>query len=267
MAADTIFRAADGGAFSPTEHAAGPWDPGALHGGAAAALIVRSLQEVDAPAPLAVARLSFELLRPIPSADLKVSTRVVRDGRRVQELAAELHAGEDLICRAGALRVSPVGDGLPAGEASSADAAEVPAMPGPEAGEPFVFTLDNAPRESFGASMDMRFLDPPFAEAPTRVWMRMRHPLVDGERPSPLASLAATADFGNGVGAALPFDGFLFINADLHVHLWREPRGEWIGLDARTILLPGGSGTATSVLHDADGPVGRAFQSLVVGRR
>ena len=85
-----------------------------------------------------------------------------------------------------------------------------------------------------------------------------------GEQASPLARLAATADFGNGIVPSLPFDRFLFINADLHVHLHRQPQGEWIGIDARTLLHPGGTGLAESVLHDLDGPVGRAFQALVV---
>jgi hypothetical protein len=43
--------------------------------------------------------------------------------------------------------------------------------------------------------------------------------------------------------------------------------GEWIGLDARTLLRGGGMGLAESVLHDVHGPVGRAFQTLVVQQR
>ncbi len=84
---------------------------------------------------------------------------------------------------------------------------------------------------------------------------------------SALVRLVATADFGNGISAELPFDKYLFINADLTVHLWRAPQGEWIGLDAKTVLMDGGVGTAESVLHDADGPVGRAVQTLVVQPR
>ena len=87
------------------------------------------------------------------------------------------------------------------------------------------------------------------------------------EHASPLARLAATADFGNGIAASLPFEQFLFINADLHIHLHRQPRGSWIGIDARTLLHPGGTGLAESVLHDEQGPVGRAFQALVVQPR
>ena len=36
--------------------------------------------------------MGFELLRPIPFAPLTVAVRTIRPGRRVQELAAELHA-------------------------------------------------------------------------------------------------------------------------------------------------------------------------------
>jgi hypothetical protein len=97
--------------------------------------------------------------------------------------------------------------------------------------------------------------------------MRLRHPLLPGRELTPLARLAATADFGNGVSAALPFDRFVFINADLTVHLHRAPRGEWIGLDARTLLSDGGMATAEGVLHDEHGPLGRAFQTLVVQAR
>lgn len=262
-----LFDVCQDGSFMPAEHAAGPWDPGALHGGAAAALIVRELQRVDGPAGLAVARLSFELLRPIPRAPLRVSTSVTRDGRRVQELAAELYAGDQLVCRAGALRISAAGADVAARAGDGAADPGVRAMPGPDAGEPRGFVIAHDPRDTFATAMEMRFLDAPFSLAPTRVWMRLRQPLLRAEQAGPLASLAATADFGNGVSAVLPFDSYVFINADLHVHLWREPQGEWIGLDARTILSSGGIATAASVVHDLEGPVGQAFQSLVVAPR
>jgi hypothetical protein len=97
--------------------------------------------------------------------------------------------------------------------------------------------------------------------------MRLRHPLLPGQELTPLARLAATADFGNGVSAALPFAEYLFINADLTIHLQRTPLGEWIGLDARTLLQGGGIGLSESILHDIHGPVGRAFQTLVVQPR
>jgi acyl-coenzyme A thioesterase PaaI-like protein len=261
----------------PTEHARGPWDPRALHGGAPAALIAAAFERVEPGSQLRIARLGFELLRPIPFAPLTLTTRIVRPGRRVQELAAELSDGEQVVCRASALRVQEVAAEVAA--AAVANGAAAPdaeacephdALPGPEQATPVRFALDqdSLDQDSFAASaMEMRWLSEPRAPGFGRVWMRLRHPLLPGRMLTPLARLAATADFGNGVSAALPFERFLFINADLTIHLQRLPRGEWIGLDARTLLHGGGSGLAESVLHDVHGPVGRAFQTLVVQPR
>ena len=266
---EAIFHA-DGERFVPTEQARGPWDPRALHGGAPAALIATAFERHEPREGLRIARLGFELLRPVPFAPLSVEIHTIRPGRRVEELAAELHAdgerGRELICRASALRVAEIGDDVPE---PPADALAAGKLPGPEQAKPVRFALNPEVDEaSFAASaMEMRFLDDPKQLGPGRVWMRLRHPLLDDQEASPLARLAATADFGNGISASLPFEDFLFINADLHVHLHRPPRGEWIGIDARTLLHHGGTGLSESVLHDLDGPVGRGFQSLVVAPR
>ena len=267
---ESVFIA-DGEQFIPTENARGPWDPRALHGGAPAGLMTAAFERMEPGSELVIARLGFELLRPTPMAPLTLATRMVRTGRRVQELAGELWAGEDLVCRAGAVRVQAVPTDLPpisspSGETSTADIGT--RLPPPESGKPVRFALDGSDETSFAATaMEMRWLDEPRALGPGRVWMRLGMPLLPGEALSSLARLAATADFGNGVSASLPFDRFLFINADLTIHLYRPPLGEWIGLDARTLLYPGGTGIAESVLHDTSGPVGRAFQTLVVQPR
>jgi acyl-coenzyme A thioesterase PaaI-like protein len=280
---------ADGGritmAIQPTAHARGPWDPRALHGGAPAALITSAFERMEPGSQLRIARLGFEFLRPIPLAPLTLTTRIVRPGRRVQELAAELRTvppdggadpssgGGQVVCRASALRVQEVSAAAAAAASASATAGsgarlQYEAMPAPETATPVRFSLDGSDEPGFaGTSMEMRWLDDSYALGPGRVWMRLRHPLLAGWELTPMARLAATADFGNGVGAALPFERFLFINADLTIHLQRQPRGEWIGLDAHTLLCDGGTGLAESVIHDEHGPVGRAFQTLVVEPR
>jgi len=294
---DSVFLT-DGEHFTPTEHATGPWDPRALHGGAPAALITSAFERVEPGSELSIARLGFELLRPIPLAALTLSTRIVRAGRRVQELAAELStapvdgAGGELVCRANALRVQaiPLDLHAPASEEEEGEEEEESArrsveassispegalhsylharLPPPESGKAVRFALNGSADASFASTaMEMRWLSDPRALGPGQVWMRLRHPLLAGEPLTALARLAATADFGNGVSAALPFERFLFINADLTIHLHRQPLGEWIGLDARTLLHPGGTGIAESVLYDTNGSVGRAFQTLVVQPR
>jgi Thioesterase-like superfamily len=278
---ESIF-VAEAECFVPTEQARGPWDPRALHGGAPAALITSAFEHLQPGAELRIGRLGFEFLRPIPMAPLTLSTSIARPGRRVQELSAELRAGDELVVRASALRVQAVpvqAETAAAAAAGSTDATRGPGaetaaaystapMPPPAEGEHKRFALNDSTDASFaGTAMEMRWLNDPWRLGPGRVWQRLRHPLLPRQEPSPLTRLAATADFCNGVSATLPFDRFLFINADLTVHLQRLPQGDWIGLDARTHLHDGGAALAEGVLHDERGPIGRAFQTLVVQQR
>ena len=46
----------------------------------------------------------------------------------------------------------------------------------------------------------------------------------------------------------------MFINPDLTLYIEREPIGEWICLQARTIIAPDGIATAESVLYDQQRP-------------
>jgi hypothetical protein len=279
---DSIFLAG-GGLFTPTEHARGPWDPRALHGGAPAALIAAVFERMEPGAELPFARLSFEFLRPVPMAPLRLSTRISRPGRRVQALEGELSADGVTVCRATALRILAVPEELPELAVAQVKAAGPGAIAAPQDGQHVHFALDDAERKSFAASaMEMRFLSgqPLAGELPEKdsesnhvptgsatVWMRLRHPLLPDEPLTPIARVAATSDFGNGVAAVLPFEQYLFINADLTISLDRRPRGEWVALQARTLLHPGGIGWAESVLHDEGGPLGRATQVLVVQPR
>lgn len=173
--------------------------------------------------------------------------------------------GGEAVCRAGALFVAPVPTGLPVVEATLPRS-----LDGPDHGERTDFPLAGTTgegAESFPGAMDMSWLDDPGTQGAARVWMRPRCELVAGTALSPLARAAATADFANGVAAPLPFADYLFINADLALHFLRSPRGEWIGLDAGTHAVAGGTALTASVVHDIDGPVAWSYQALVVGPR
>src|SRR5215472_11420588 len=93
--------------FMPTGHTRGPWDPRAQHGGAPAALLARCIEQVDAPLPMEIARITVELMRPVPVDEpLAVETHVVRPGRKVQIVAAVLSNRDGVeLCRAQALRI------------------------------------------------------------------------------------------------------------------------------------------------------------------
>src|ERR1700710_36497 len=70
----------------------------------------------------------------------------------------------------------------------------------------------------------------------------MRMPLVADEEPTPAQRTLIAADSGSGVGGALDFARYRFVNPELTVHLARQAVGEWIAVDAGTVLSEEGTG-------------------------
>ena len=256
--ADALF-ATDGTRLVPSEHTRGPWDPRAMHAGAPAALIGRAIERLPAEVPMQVARVTIEVLQPVPLLPLEVLARVERPGRRVQLCSASIVAGAAEVCRAWAWRMRVADLALPMTPPPRT-------LPGPDAGEPFHPESDEPALHR--TAMELRFVRGRFEEAgDAAAWFRLRMPVVAGEAPSPLQRVLAAADFGNGISSALDFLTHLFINTDLTVYLHRQPRGEWVCLDATTTLQTTGVGLAQSALSDVDGPVGRSLQALLVDLR
>ena len=254
------FYEADGERFASTELTRGPWDPETQHAGPPAALLGREVERLEDAEEFQVARITFEILRAVPIAPLRVEARVVRPGRRVQLVEGSLSDQEGEVMRATAwrLRTAPV-------ELPELPQPEPP--PGPEAAEPRDFVPTDQ-EIGYHTAMEYRFLEGAFREpGPAKVWMRMRHPLVGGEQTSPLQRVLTAADSGNGVSATLDWRRFLFINVDLSVHLERMPAGEWVCLDAITLPQPNGVGIADTLLLDERGRIGRGLQSLLVSAR
>ncbi len=259
-ASDAVFVPDGPGRFVPTGHAAGPWDPAAMHGGAPAALLAHEVDLVEAPVPMMVSRMTIDLLRPVPLAPLQIRTRVLRPGRKVQWVEAVIETGGTEVVRCVALRERLTEVTLP-----EAAGAGMPALPAPPA---HARVRTGELREGFIGSMELRFAGGDFErEGPATVWFRLAREIVEGEAPTPLMRVAAAADFGNGVSRVLDWDRWLFINPDLTIHLHRLPRGEWICLDARTEVQPDGVGLAESTLFDERGVIGRSLQSLLVEPR
>jgi hypothetical protein len=243
--------------FAATTHTAGPWDPAFQHAGPPAALLGRALERCEPRDGFVFARLTFEILRPVPVAEVAVAVRVVRPGRSVELLEGELSAGGQPVMAVRAWRV------LAASAPTLADDAPLP--PRPDAATPPPPELDGF---GYGKAVELRFAAGGWNEAgPATVWTRLGVPLLPGEAPTGLQRVLAVADSGNGVSAVLPLDRWLFINPELTVHLRREPRGEWICLDAETTITEGGAGLARSTLSDDDGVVAQGAQSLLVARR
>lgn len=255
-----FFEALGATRFAATAATLGPWGGGSQHGGPPCALLGWAFERHEPEAGLGIVRFTAEILRPVPQAVLDVEVRTVRGGRNVQLLEGVLSCEGVELIRATAWRMRAQSGGVAAGTGGAT-------MPGPEAGLAHPF-FDVGIPVGYHTAMEWRFVEGAFLEpGPARVWMRMRVPLLAGEEPSPVQRLLCAADSGNGVSAEADARDLLFINTDLSVHLRREPRGEWIGMDARTVIEPEGVGLAETVLHDLDGPIGRGAQILFVSAR
>jgi hypothetical protein len=258
---DAFFEVLGVGRFLATELTRGPWDPGLQHAGPPAALLGRAVEGHGDRAGLQVARMTFEIMRPLPIAELAVATRTLRGGRSVELVEAALRAGEVELMRATALRIRTA-----AGLELPNELVPGPRLAGPEAGRVMPF-FPTGQAVGYHTAMEVRFVAGSFREpGPATAWMRMRHPLVPGETPSPLCRVLAAADSGNGISASLDYQRWRFINPDLTVYLMRPPVGEWVALEAATTAAAG-IGLADTTLHDRQGPIGRAAQALFVDRR
>ncbi len=249
--------------FHATELTRGPWDAGAQHGGAAAAILMRAFERQDSADGLELARVTYELLRPVPLGELEVEAEVVRPGRRVQLLEGSIRTPDGLeVVRARALRVRAA---VPS--ATRTPVSEPP--PGPEQGAESRLPFRPRYSPTFAPdAVEIRFVSGAFGRgSPSTGWFRLRVPVVAGEQATALQGLAAAGDFGNGISAILPWDEYVFINPDLTLYIDRPPEGDWICLEAQTTIAPGGVGSAESVLYDERGRVGRAIQALLVTRR
>jgi hypothetical protein len=259
---DAVF-AREGDILIPSEHARGPWDPQAMHGGGPASLIARAIERLETPVPMRCVRLALEFAGAVPLQPVAVSARITRGGKRLALVEASLSTTdgtEVLRARGTLLRVGDVA--LPAA-ATPAD----PPVPGPEEGRPAHWTGGDETAGFHLTAIDLRFARGDWGHGPALGWFRLAMPLVAGEEPTPLQRTVAFSDFGNGLSRALDFRTHLFVNTDLTVHLHRQPEGEWIALDARTDLDRTGVGQATSILRDQHGRLGVAAQSLFVDAR
>jgi len=250
----------DGDGFMPTGHTRGPWDPRSQHGGAPSALLARCIEQVDAPLPMEIARITVELMRPVPvDASVTVRTHLIRPGRKVQVVEAIMATRDGVeLCRAEALRIRREELDVPT---SGVVVLETP--PPPEEGSP---AEGVGGAEAFGTSgVELRFVRGVFYETgPAAAWIRLRRPVLGGEEPSGVQRACAAADFGNGVSSVYEWGRTVFINPDLTVSLGRMPVGEWICLEAVTHPGTHGRALAESRLFDTRGWVGRSLQSLLV---
>ncbi len=249
---DAVFEV-QGNRVVPTKWATGPWYANALHGGAPAAFFVREFERAESPVPMHLARITVDILRPVPREELRLETREKRAGRKVQLLEASLFHGETEVARAACLRIRTAEVPLPLHISPAVD------LPRPRGDEP---RYDFPQRGGFMEALDVRFVRGSYAKpGPATAWGTLGSHSSPAKRIPRWCTWPRSPTVETGLSALALSTELTYINADLNIVIDRTPRGEWFALDAAT--YPGeGHGTAESTVFDEWGRIGRALQCI-----
>jgi hypothetical protein len=252
--------------FEATALTIGPWDVGFQHAGPPAALLAREAERVSGIAGGQTVRLAYDIFGPVPVGPVRVRADVVRPGRRIELLEAVLDDGTDRpLMRLTAWRMRSREAALAEETAETTGPHPAPASVADSRDEVAAFFTQDV---AYHRSLDWRFAAGSFnAPGPAAAWTRPATALVAGEPITPLQHLLVMTDAASGISAEMDWTAATFANVDLVVSLSRPPRGEWLGMDAKTHLGGGGAAQCFAVLYDEDGAIGRSAQALFVEPR
>lgn len=263
------------GGVRATELTRGPWAHQVMHGGAICGLLGWAVERGQQRLDIAqvCSRLTVEILSGMPMATYEVAAQAVKAGRRTALVDAEIRTvatnaaadgaagdGGRLVARATSQWLTPT---VPAA-VTAGDGQSLPPIP-TERADPGANPDIDYPRPGFNAdAVDLRFVGGSTEEpGPGRTWLRLDHPLMAGEVPSPLVQIATLADLGAAIGWDYSPTGGAYINTDVTLQLLRVPVGEWFYFDAATIGTAHGVAGTHTVISDRHGPLGWVLQSQV----
>ena len=232
-----------GDSFQPQSVCAGPWDPKSLHGRVVAGLLAAEIEREQGADDLIPARLTVDLYRLPDFSPMRVEQAVVREGRRIRGVNAEIWSGDKSVGRASAQLLRRSSE--PSGTVWKPENWHVPAPE--EIAEP----AGAGPRmwHSRLISGDMGTV------GVRRQWMSEARVLIDDEPLSPWQRVALSADFASPFANAGD-QGLQFINTDITLYLHRLPTTEWIGFEVINHQSADGVANGECALYDVEGRIG-----------
>lgn len=241
--------------FRATENTRGPWSNDHQHGGPPAALCAEAV--VD-DGPFRLAQISVDFVRPVPVAVLRRTVEWIQRGRARERALVTLFAGDKPVMEARITRLRATPHAPPVAPSL--------AEPQPEDSQPWLFHFFRSD-VGYHTAMEMRIARGAWGEGPVATWSRMRCPLIDDEPVAPALRPIVTADAAHGVAPCLDIFAHTLINPTLTVILDRDPRDDWVLLDAESQAQTTGIGQMAGRLWDRDGLIGRVMAPLIIGRR
>ncbi len=221
--ADAAYGAAGNAAaghFTASLLTRGPWHPDHQHGGPPIALVCRAIEQAAQAQGLThMARLTANLVRPVPIGDVQVQVHAAYVGRNAGHFSALLLADGKEVGMFTALAQREIAvdlpDGLPGHPLPTA-----PQPPGacPPARFPFAGQY-----VGYAELVETRVARGQMFNGPCAVWFRLRHPLVAGASPSAYQRVAVASDSSNRLSGVLDYRRYRFVNSDLRIPLPAPP--------------------------------------------
>ena len=247
-AAHFVHTSAD--TFLPTENARSRWGPDHLNGPALVGLAARSIEERFGLDDFMPARLTVDLFKAARGVPTTVTTRLVRDGRRVRNSECELVQDGAVVAKATLVQYRR--SSAPRGEEWS-PTTELPVPP----------DVDESIRLRVGSD------DAGWSEAiadhrntSRKRFLNRAIDVVHGVTNTPLVNAAYCAE-GTSLVTNLGTAGIGYINGDLTVALARLPVDEWIYLQADSHWVADGISTGSATLYDRVGAFGTGVVTAV----
>jgi hypothetical protein len=251
---EVYYTRLDDARFAPTGHAGGAWRDDEQHFAPVSGLITHAIERHAAGSGLLVGRLTFEILGVIPALESHVHVETLRPGRTISLVEATMTVAGRAVVRARAWLLAPQ-------DTTSVSGGQPAPMPAPDR-FPAWHGPDTWPGGYIASLQARRSAEA--APGRAQAWLSTPVRLVAGEPVGELARFVGLVDTANGIAVRQRPGEWMFPNLDLSVHLYRQPTGGAVGLDTTVVFGPDGVGLTSSVLHDEQGPVGRAEQVLTV---
>lgn len=245
---DSSEGSSDGATFVPNRVARGGWGE-SVSGHAVGGLLGWAVENEVDDAELQPARLTVDLPRPTAFAPTDLTTRTLRDGKRLRLIEATLTQNGALVaCATGLfLRRSE----QPPGDVWSRPLGMPPLPPDDEIADADLFV------RTYGWGAPIQKPDPTWAgdDGAKYTWLNMVQPIIDGEPLTPFGRAAMAGDITASL-ANWGSEGLQFINADYTLTLSRLPEGPVLGLAAQSHTSHDGVATGSATLVDPAGAIG-----------
>ena len=251
------FFTTDGDTFLPTSASVGPWDAKSLHGRVVVGLLGAEIERLHGSADYIPARLTVDMYRLPDLSPIAVTTRLVRDGKRIKVVEAELFS-----------------NGLSMARASSQLLLRTQNAPGtvwtpPNWNVPAPRDIEppNDSRSSLRGMWAVRPITGAMgAVGPRQIWISEVRDLIDGRDLTPFTRVAVTADYASPFANAGD-QGLGYINTDVTLYLHRLPVTEWIGFEVINHHATDGVAIGECVLYDEQGPIGTSSVAALAQRQ